>query len=69
MTYNCFRKVCHKAFKVLSNLSKRTKRQEFGHFRKVRTSKRTKRGVKIVARNKKIVVKKKRFVYEVHVYC
>jgi hypothetical protein len=38
---------------LLPYLSKRTKRQEFGDFRKVRASKRTKRGVKIVVRNKK----------------
>jgi hypothetical protein len=42
---------------LLSYASKRTKRQEFGHFRKERASKRTKRGVKIVVR-KNIGVKK-----------
>ena len=35
---------------IIRIASKKTKRQEFGDFRKVGSSKRTKRGVKIVVR-------------------
>ena len=42
---------------ILSYLSKRTKRQEFRDFRKVRASKRTERGVKIYFANNQTIAK------------